>query len=91
MGVVGPQNRCIQIGTGASPILVEYPKVTSEFGFRRGGTVTDKATKRKTLADFPDVAAQWHPTKNGRLRTLARYPVPSSTKVVQLFQLDKED
>jgi len=27
----------------------------------------EKATKKKTIADFPDVAAQWHPTKNGDL------------------------
>ena len=32
-----------------------------------GGTAMDKATIRKILADFPDVAAQWHPTKNGGL------------------------
>ena len=25
----------------------------------------DKATIRKILADFPDCARQWHPTKNG--------------------------
>lgn len=25
----------------------------------------EKATTKKTLAEFPDVAAQWHPTKNG--------------------------
>jgi len=27
----------------------------------------EKATKRKTLADFPEIAAQFHPTKNGDL------------------------
>ena len=27
----------------------------------------EKATKKKTLAEFPDVAAQWHPTKSGDL------------------------
>ena len=37
------------------------------FRLLRGGAGMERAIESKTLAEFPDVAAQWHPTGNGNL------------------------